>query len=86
MRVDEGGFDAELRKRVLEQVVRAAVDGFLRNHVVTGLREGLQRVGNGGGARSHGQASHAAFKCGDAIFEHALGGVRQAAVDVAGIG
>ena len=86
VRVDEGSFDAELRKRVLEQVVRAAVDGFLRNHVVTGLREGLQRVGNGGGARSHGQASHAAFKCGDAVLEHALGGVRQAAVDVAGIG
>ena len=71
---------------MLEQVVRAAVDGLLRNHVVAGLREGLQRVGNGGGARSHGQASHAAFKCGDAVLEHALGGVRQAAVDVAGIG
>ena len=73
VRVDEGGFDAELRKRVLEQVVRAAVDGLLRNHVVAGLREGLQRVGNGGGAGGYGQASHAAFKCGDAVLEHALG-------------
>ena len=84
--IDEGGFNAELRKRVLEQVVRAAVDGLLRNYVVAGLCERLQRVGDGGGARSHGQASNAAFERGDAVFEHALGGVRQAAVDVTGVG
>ena len=42
-------------------------------------------VGDGSGAGGHGQRAHAAFQRGDALLQDVLGGVRQAAVNVAGI-
>ena len=84
--VDEARLDAELRERVGEQVERAAVDGLLRDHVVAGLGERLQRVGDRGGAACRGQRRDASLERGDAPLEHVLRGVGEAAVDVAGIG
>ena len=44
------------------------------------------RIGDGGCARGYGQGAHAALQRGDALLEDILGGVGQAAVDVAGVG
>ena len=83
--VNEGGLDAELGERVLEQVVGAAVDGLLGHDVVAGLGERLDGVGDGGGAGGNGKAGRATLERGDAVLEDALRGVGQAAVDVAGV-
>ena len=53
--------------------------------MVAGAGDVEDRVGDGGGAGGHGQGAHAAFQRGDALLQDVLGGVRQAAVDVAGI-
>ena len=44
--LDEGGLDAELRERVLEEVVGAAVDRARRDDVVARLRDVQDRVGD----------------------------------------
>ena len=59
---------------------------FLCHDVVTGLCQRLDGVGDGGSAGSGGQSSHAALQSSDALLEHILRGVGQAAVDVACIG
>ena len=51
--------------------------------VVAGLGDVAHRVFHGGRAGRDGQARGAAFEGRDAVFEHALGGVGQTAVDVA---
>ena len=47
MGIDEGGLDAKLGERMLQQVVGATVDSLLGNHMVTGLGKGLQGIGDG---------------------------------------
>ena len=84
--VDKGGLDTKLGERVLQQVIGTAVDGLLGDHVVTGLGEGLQGIGDGGSTRSDSETSHATLKRGDAILKDALSGVGQTAVDVTGVG
>ena len=49
------------------------------------LGQGLDGVGDGGGAGGHGQGGHAPLQGCDALFKHVLGGVGQAAVDIARI-
>ncbi len=71
---------------MLQQVVGATVNGLLGDHVVTGLGECLQGIGDGGGARGDGETSNAALERGDTVFEDALGGVGQTTVDVTGVG
>ena len=75
-----------LGQGVSQQVVAAAVDGLLCHDVVTGLCQRLDGVGDGGSAGSGGQSSHAALQSSDALLEHILRGIGQAAVDVARIG
>ena len=53
--------------------------------MVAGLGDVAHRVFHGGRAGRDGQARGAAFEGRDAVFEHALGGVGQTAVDVAGV-
>ena len=54
--------------------------------MVAGLGDVAHRVFHGGRAGRDGQARGAAFEGRDAVFEHALGGVGQTAVDVTGVG
>ena len=83
--VHKGGGDAELGQGVLQQVVAAAVDGLLGHDVVTGLCQCFDGVGDGSGTGGGCQSSHAALQSSDALLEHVLRGVGQAAIDVAGI-
>ena len=85
MGVDKGGGDAKLGQGVLQQVVAAAVDGLLGHDVITGLCQSLDGVGDGSGTGSGRQSRHAAFQGCDALLKNVLGGVGQAAIDVAGV-
>ena len=86
MGIDEGGLDAKLGERVLQQVVGTAVDGLLGDHVVTGLGKSLQGIGDGSSTGGDGKTRHAALERGNAVLEDALGGVGQTTVDVTGVG
>ena len=83
--IDKGSGDTELGQGVLQQVVAAAVDGLLSHDVVTSLCQCFDGVGDGSGTGGGCQSSHAALQRSDALLEHVLRGVGQAAVDVAGI-
>ena len=82
--VGKTGGDAQLRQRVGEQVVGAAVERRAADDVVARLGNGLDRVHDRRLARCHGQAGNAAFQRRHALFEHVAGRVHDAAVDVAG--
>lgn len=82
VRVDEGGFDTEVGKRMREQIVRAAVNGFLRYDMPSRLGKRLDGVGDGRRPRRHGQRGASPFKRGDAPLERVLRGVGKTAVDV----
>ena len=86
MGIDKRGLDAKLGERVLQQVVGTTVDGLLGHHMVTGLGECLQGVGDSGSTGSNGEAGHAALERGDTVLKDALGGVGQTTVDVTGVG
>ena len=81
--VDEGDLDAELRQRVVEQVVGAAVerrDDTMWPPFSARLAQGDRLRGLPAG---RGQRADAALERGDALLEHGLGGVHDARVDVA---
>ena len=80
---DEGGGDAVTRQGVTQQVEGATVDVLGGDDVIAGLGDVAHRVFDRGCAGCDGQACGAAFEGCDAVFEHTLGGVGQAAVDVA---
>ena len=83
-RVGKAHRDALLGQRVGKQVVGAAVQRTGRHDVVTRFGNGLDGVGDGGHARGHRQRSNTAFQGRQPRFQHAIGGVHDAAVDVAG--
>ena len=86
MDVHECRGDPVLRKRMGQQVEAAAVNGLLCDDVSAVRGQGLDGVGDGGCAGGDRQGSAAALERGDALFEDALGGVRQSPIDVAGVG
>ena len=69
-----------------KQVVGTAVDSFGGDKMIAGLGEVLQGIGDGGGPGGDGQRGNASFECGNPAFKDVLGGVGQAAVDVARVG
>ena len=68
-----------------EEVVASAVDGLLRDDVPAVRGQGLNGIGDGGRAGGDGQGSGAALQSGQAFLQNVLGGVRQSAVDIAGV-
>ncbi len=81
--VDELGGDAVLGQRVVEQVVRSAVEAGGRDDVLAGggdvhHRQRFRRL-----TGRHGQRSRTPFESGDPLFEHIARGVHQPRVDVA---
>ena len=83
MGVDKSRLHTERGQRVGQQVGGAAVDGFLRHNVPAVLGQCLKGVVDGSGAGGNGQRGNAALQSRDALFKNILGGVGQAAVDVA---
>ena len=68
---------------MLQKVIGTAVDGLGRYDMVARVGDVEDRVGDRGGAGGHGEGAHAPFQRGDALLQDVLGGVGQAAVDVA---
>ena len=81
--IGKAHLDAHLREGVGKQVVGASVQRGGRHDVVARLGNGLDRVRNGSHAGGHRQRTNAAFHGGHARFQHAIGGVHDAAVNVA---
>ena len=79
----KAGADAPLRQRVRQQVVGAAVQRTGGDDVVTGLGNGLDRIGDRRLARGQGQRANAAFQRRHALLQHIGGGVHDPGVDVA---
>ena len=86
MDVYEARGDAEVGQRMGQQVVAAAVDRLLGDKVTAVLTQRLKGVGDRRRTRSDCQTGHAALQRRDALLKHVLGGVGQAAVDVACVG
>lgn len=84
--IHERGLDPKIGEGVGQQVVCAAVDGLLGNHVSPGASKRLDGEGDRCRARRNRKRRHSTFECGDAILQYTLGGVGQAPVDVAGVG
>ena len=81
--VHKGGGDPEGGQGVGQQVIGAAVDGLLGHDVVPRLGQGLDGIGDGGGAGGHRQGGASPLQGGHPPLQHLLGGVGEAAVDVA---
>ena len=84
--VDKCGRYAVLRKRMLQKVEGAAVDGLLGYDVAAVCRKCLNRVGDCCCTGSNCQCCAAAFKCCDSFLKNALRRVGQTTVNVTGIG
>ncbi len=94
--VDQGGSGVEVIRRgkphldtlaregVGEQVVGAAIQLGGTDDIAADLGDGLDRVADGGHTGAHRQCAHAALKFCQALFQHRIGGVHDAAVDIAG--
>ena len=81
-RIDERRLDAEARQRVVEQVVRAAVERARRDDVVARAQQAhdgevQRRLPARGGDRAD-----AAFERGDALLEHGAGRIGDPRIDV----
>ncbi|MNL18749.1 hypothetical protein D3C87_1399070 [compost metagenome] len=93
--VDEGGdgfgavilgkthLDSETRQHVGEQGVGAAVELGGGDNVVAGGGQRLNGVGDGGRPRRDHQTGYAPLEGGHPLFQHVVGGVHDAGVDVA---
>ena len=81
--VGDGGDGLEVGQVGVRVAEGLEVDELGSHDVVAGLGDVAHRVFHGGRAGRDGQARGAAFEGRDAVFEHALGGVGQTAVDVA---
>ena len=74
--------DALSSQRMRNQVVGTAIEVISSNDMITGLHNVLQGVGDGSSTRGHSQTSHTALEGSHTVFEHTLGRVGQAAIDI----
>ena len=81
--LDERGGDAELGERVVQQVVRSAVQAGAGDDVVADLGEVEQRDRLGGLPAGHEQRPHPTLQARDALLDDVVRGVHQPGVDVA---
>ncbi len=81
--LDEADLDAELRQRVVEQVVGSAIEAGAGHNVVAGLGHVEDGQGLGGLTAGDQQRTDAALKRRDAILHSGLGRIHDPGVDVA---
>ena len=85
MGIDKSGFHTKVRQGMSQQVVAATVDGLLCYDMTAICCQSLNRIGDGCSAGSNRESCRAPLQGCDALFEHILRRVGQAAIDVAGI-
>ncbi len=83
VRIGPDHVPAEILECVIELVDRAAVELFRRDEFVAGLQQAMENQKLRRVARCHRQARRAAFERGDALFEHRIGRIADARIDVA---
>jgi hypothetical protein len=83
-RVHERRLDAEALQRVVQQVVRSAVERAARDDVRARARDRRDGEVQRGLSARGGDRADAAFERRDALFEHGVRRVRDARIDVAG--
>ena len=81
--IHKAGVDAVEWQGVGQQITGAAVDGLLCYNVLPLFCKRLNGIGDRGGARGDSQTGNTALQCGNALFKNTLGGIGQAAIDVA---
>ena len=81
--IDKSGFHATGFEGVGEEVVATAVDVVGSHYVVAGAGDVLHCIGHRSSTTGNGESSHTALEGSNALLEHALGGIGEAAVDVA---
>ena len=82
-RIEEPHLDAELREGLREQRPRPAVQARRRDEVLPRVHDRQQGRGDRRLAAGERQSRRAAIERREAFFEHIVGGVHQAGVDVA---
>ena len=85
MHIDKGCLYAVVRKRLVQQVVAAAVDRVLCYNMISRSGQCQDRVCDCRRACCQRQRCDAPLQRRDALFQDSLRGVRQSAVDIAGI-
>ena len=85
LRIDEGHVNAPLLHRMREEVVRAAIDGLLRDDVIARMGKPLERRRNRRCPRGERECRRTALKRRDTLLEHILRGVHEPPVDIARI-
>ncbi len=86
MNVYKAGSNTECWERMRQQVVAAPIYGLLCDKMTTVLSQGFQRICNCRRSGGKGQGSRAALQRCHPLLQYVLRGVRQSAVDIAGIG
>ena len=81
--VHKGGSNPEGGQGVGQQVMGAAVDGLLGHDVVPRLGQGLDGIGDAAAPEATARAALPPLQGGHPPLQHLLGGVGEAAVDVA---
>jgi hypothetical protein len=84
VRLDEGGVDAEAAHRVVQQVLRAAVQRGAGDDVRAGAHQRRHAQVQRGLAAGGGDGADAAFQRRHPLLQHRVGRVADAAIDVAG--
>ena len=83
--IDKSGFHATGFEGVGEEVVATAVDVVGSHDVVAGSGDIFHSIGHSSSTAGKCESCYTAFESGDALLEHTLGGISEAAIDVAGI-
>ena len=78
-------FNAVERKGVCQQIVTAAIDRFLRDDVITLLRQCLDDIGHSRCTGSKSQSAHAPLQSGKSLFQNILCGIGETSVDISRI-
>ena len=83
--IHESRFYPVLRKRMCQEVIAAAVDRLLCDHMAAVCSQRFDRVGDRCCAACQCQCCGSAFESCESLFQHVLCGVGQSAVNVSGI-
>ena len=79
----ETRLDTKARQGMRQQVVSPAIKLGHRDNIVTDFGHGLDRISNSGHTRGHRQGTDTALHGGNALFEHVVGRVHDARVNIA---
>jgi len=81
--VEEADFDVELFEGLTKEGPGAAIEVGGGDEILAGMGDGQDRSGDSSLSAGKGQAGRSAVQSSQAFFQHIVGGVHQAGVDIA---